>query len=187
MSKRVEFAYLRHAWKWAADGAIILWVVYNHHLTEEAAAFFAKNSRSVDVWALPGKHLGEYDQIIVAAIKGTQPEPGALYNAILREKAEPHPLVVQTQPVYRVPPPPDPNRKFVFAPDMIDEAQGLRLIADGGAWRSNAFQALLQTPPPPGGHRTRRRAASGTSGAGAGGRRGWKRDGFLQFLKRLCE
>ncbi|MBK9750100.1 MAG: hypothetical protein IPO91_25455 [Chloroflexi bacterium] len=148
-SKRVEFAYLRHAWKWAADGAIILWVVYNHHLTEEAAAFFAKNSRSVDVWALPGKHLGEYDQIIVAAIKGTQPEPGALYNAILREKAEPRPLVVQTQPIYRVPPPRDPNRKFVFAPDVIDEAQGLRLITDGGAWRSNAFQALLQTPPPP--------------------------------------
>ncbi|MBN8590713.1 MAG: hypothetical protein J0M33_03100 [Anaerolineae bacterium] len=148
-SKRVEFAYLRHAWKWAADGAIILWVVYKHHLTEEAAAYFAKNSRRVDVWALPGKHLGEYDQIIVVAIKGTQPEPGALYNAILQEKAEPRPLVVQPQSVYRVPPPRDPNRKFVFAPDMIDEAQGLGLIADGGAWRSTAFQALLQTPTPP--------------------------------------
>ncbi|MBK8030422.1 MAG: hypothetical protein IPK17_13145 [Chloroflexi bacterium] len=122
---------------------------HEYHLSEEAAAFFAKNSRSVDVWALPGKHLGEYDQIVVAAIKGTQPEPGALYNAILREKAEPRPLVVQPQPVYRVPPPRDPNRKFVFAPDVIDEAQGLRLITDGGAWRSNAFQALLQTPPPP--------------------------------------
>ncbi len=148
-SKRVEFAYLRHAWKWAADGAIIFWVVYHQHLTEEAAAFFARNSRSVDVWALPGKHLNEYDQIIVAAIKGAQPEPDALYNAILREKAEPRSLTVQAEPLYRVPPPPDPNRKFVFAPDVIDEAQGLRLITEGGAWRSNAFQALLQTPPPP--------------------------------------
>jgi 23S rRNA G2445 N2-methylase RlmL len=34
-SRRVEFAYLRHAWKWAADGALVLWVVYNHHLTEK--------------------------------------------------------------------------------------------------------------------------------------------------------
>jgi len=66
-SKRVEFAYLRHAWKWAADGAIILWVVYKPHLTEEATAFLAKNSRRVDVWALPGKHLGEYDVRRMAA------------------------------------------------------------------------------------------------------------------------
>ncbi|MDX1992553.1 MAG: DUF6094 domain-containing protein [bacterium] len=148
-SKRVEFAYLRHAWKWAADGAIIFWVVYNQHLTQEAAAFFAKNSRSVDVWALPGKHLNEYDQIIVAAIKGVQPEPDALYNTILREKSEPRPLVVQSQPIYRVPAPPDHHRKFVFAPDVIDEVQGLRLIDDRGAWRSNGFQALLEVPPPP--------------------------------------
>jgi superfamily II DNA or RNA helicase/16S rRNA G966 N2-methylase RsmD len=148
-SKRVEFAYLRYAWKWAADGAIIFWVVYHQHLTEDAAAFLAKNSTRVDVWALPGKHLNEYDQIIVAAIKGAQPEPDALYNAILRDKAEPRSLTVQAEPLYRVPPPPDPNRKFVFAPDVIDEAQGLRLITEGGAWRSNAFQALLQTPPPP--------------------------------------
>jgi len=44
VSKRVEFAYLRHAWKWAADGAIILWVVYNHHLTEEVAASSPKTA-----------------------------------------------------------------------------------------------------------------------------------------------
>ncbi|HUN10445.1 MAG TPA: helicase-related protein [Aggregatilineales bacterium] len=37
----------------------------------------------------------------------------------------------------------------MFAPDMIDEVQGLGLIADGGAWRSTAFQALLQIPPRP--------------------------------------
>jgi hypothetical protein len=34
-SRRVEFRYLRHAWKWVQDGALVLWVVYNHHLTEE--------------------------------------------------------------------------------------------------------------------------------------------------------
>ncbi len=71
-SKCVEFAYLRHAWKWVQDGAVVLWCVYNHHLTAEAAAFLAKHSTRVDVWALPGKHLGEYDQIVVVALKGAQ-------------------------------------------------------------------------------------------------------------------
>lgn len=34
-SKRVEFAYLRHSWKWAQEGALVLWCVYNQHITEE--------------------------------------------------------------------------------------------------------------------------------------------------------
>ena len=66
-NKRVEFRYLRHSWKWIQDGGLVLWVVYLHHLTEDAATFLAKNSLRVDVWALPGKHLGEYDVRRMAA------------------------------------------------------------------------------------------------------------------------
>jgi hypothetical protein len=148
-NKRVEFRYLRHAWKWLAGGGICCWVVYNQHITEEAATFIARHSRSADVWALPGKHLGEYDQVIVVAIKGIQPDPEALYDHIMAGKAEPRLLTVQEEPVYRLPPPPDPGRKFVFAPDIIDEQQGLRLIETQGAWKSNGFQALLEIPRPP--------------------------------------
>jgi superfamily II DNA or RNA helicase len=146
-SKRIEFAYLRHAWKWAQDGALVLWCVYHQHITEEAAAFFAKHSQSADVWALPGKHLGEYDQVVVIAVKGEQPEPGALYQRILAQKAEPHPLMIQPEPLYKAPPPRTIQR-FVFAPDLIDAEQGLRLIEEQGAWKSNAFQALLEPPAP---------------------------------------
>ena len=145
-SKRIEFAYLRHAWKWAQDGAVIFWCVYNQHITQEAAAFLAKHSRSVDVWALPGKHQGEYDQVVVVAIKGDQPEPGALYQQILAAKTAPRPLTVQGEPIYKAPPP-RALQRFVFAPDMIDAEQGLRLIEAHGAWKSNGFQALLQPPP----------------------------------------
>lgn len=148
-SKRVEFRYLRHAWKWIQDGGLVLWCVYRTHLTEDAATFLAKNSARVDVWALPGKHLGEYDQIVVAAIKGMQPDPERLYTQIMGQKAQPRPLEVQAEPVYRLPPPPDPGRRFVFAPDVIDETQGLRLIEAQGAWKSNGFQALLEVPRPP--------------------------------------
>ena len=147
-SKRVEFRCLRHSWKWIQDGGLVMWAVYLHHLTEDATAFLARHSTQVDVWVLPGKHLGEYDQIVVAAIKGMQPDPEGLYNHILAQKADPHPLVVQPEPIYKLPPPHAINR-FTFAPDMIDAAQGLRLIEEQGAWKSNGFQALLEVPSEP--------------------------------------
>ncbi len=148
-SKRIEFVYLRHAWKWLQDGAVAMWCVYRSHLTEEAAAFFAKNSTCVDVWALPGKHQGEYEQIVVVALKTAhQPNPGPVYQQILAQKADPLPLVVQPEPLYALPKPPT-IKHFVFAPDLIDEEQGLRLLQAQGAWQTQGFQALLDVPPPP--------------------------------------
>ena len=147
-NKRVEFRYLRHSWKWIQDGGLVFWVVYLHHLTEDSVAFLSKNSTRVDVWALPGKHLGEYDQIVVAAVKGLQTNPEALYEQIMAQKAAPQLLEVQSEPVYKLPAPKTVTR-FVFAPDVIDEAQGLKLIDEQGAWKSNGFQSLLEIPQPP--------------------------------------
>ncbi|MEO1442201.1 MAG: hypothetical protein AAFV33_17515 [Chloroflexota bacterium] len=147
-SKRVEFRFLRHSWKWIADGGLVLWAVYIQHLTEDAMSFLAKHTSRVDVWALPGKHLGEYSQIVVAAVVGHHPNPEAHYADIADQKANPLPLTVQSEPVYKLPEPPKPTR-FIFAPDVIDEAQGLRLLEAHGAWATNGFQALLEPPPPP--------------------------------------
>jgi superfamily II DNA or RNA helicase/16S rRNA G966 N2-methylase RsmD len=148
-NKRVEFAYLRHSWKWAQDGAIVLWAVYNQHITEDAAMFLSKHSSRVEVWALPGKHLGEYDQVVVVAIKGAPANLERLYEQIMAGKAVPRPLTVQPEPIYHAPTPPDPETRFVFAPDTVDDIQGLRLVQSQGAWKSNGFQALLEVPRPP--------------------------------------
>lgn len=147
-NKRVEFAMLRHSWKWAMDGALVLWAVYIQHLTEDAMSFLAKNSRRVDVWALPGKHLGEYSQIVVAAVVGKHPDTHAHYQKIAKQKANPIPLSIQDEPVYSLPAP-QAGKRFTFAPDMIDAEQGLRLVQDDGAWQMQGFQALVETKPPP--------------------------------------
>lgn len=147
-NKRIELRYLRHSWKWAADDGIVMWVVYRQHITEDAASFLAKHSRQVEVWALPGKHLNEYEQVIAVAIKGISPDPQALYEQIMAQKAQPRLLEVQAEPMYKMPAP-RPISRFVFAPDVIDEQQGLRLIEAQGAWKSNGFQTLLETPQPP--------------------------------------
>jgi hypothetical protein len=146
-SKRVEFRYLRHAWKWLQDGGLALWCIYRQHITSEAAAFLAKHSSRVELWALPGKHLGEYDQMVVAAIKGVPLDPAALYEQIVRDRDHPQPLTVQAEPLYRLPAP-RPIQRFVFAPDMLDEIAGLKLIEEQGAWKTGGFQALLDVPPP---------------------------------------
>src|SRR5436309_1435608 len=88
-------------------------------------------------------------QFLEVAIKGLPADQEALYAHILAGKANPRPLTVQAEPLYRVPAAPDPGRKFVFSPDIIDEAQGLRLIQEQGAWKTNGFQALLEIPRPP--------------------------------------
>ncbi|MCA9886703.1 MAG: hypothetical protein KC708_27225, partial [Anaerolineae bacterium] len=90
----------------------------------------------------------QYDQIIVVAIKGMQANPETLYAQIMAQKNEPRLLTVQEEPVYKLPPPKTLNR-FTFAPDVIDAEQGLRLIEEQGAWKTNGFQALLEMPPEP--------------------------------------
>lgn len=147
-SKRIEFSYLRHAWKWIQEGGLVMWCVYQQHLTEEALAFFAKNSQQADVWALPGKHLGEFSQVILVAVKGLQANPNSLYQNLLLQKQNPRLLTVQSEPIYKLPKPPKLNR-FVFAPDMVDETQGLHLLQEQGAWKNQGFQTLLELPPAP--------------------------------------
>lgn len=60
-------------------------------------------------------------------------------------KLAPRPLTVQDAPVYKLSAPPALTR-FIFAPDTIDDEQGLRLIETQGAWQTNGFQSLLDVP-----------------------------------------
>lgn len=95
-----------------------------------------------------GKHLGEYSQIVVAAVVGHQADPNTLYQDILQQKANSLPLTVQDEAVYTLPAP-TAGRRFTFAPDMIDAERGLLLVEELGAWQSQSFQTLLDVPPPP--------------------------------------
>ena len=142
-TKRVEFAYLRHSWKWICNQGIIFWCVYSQHITDAAALFLAKNATQVDIWALPGKHLGQYDQFVVVAIKGINPNPDPLYELILAQRAAPRLLTPQAEPLYTVPAPPK-GQHVVFAPDVIDETLGQHYIDQEGAWTNSKLQEILR-------------------------------------------
>ncbi|MFZ4816988.1 MAG: DUF6094 domain-containing protein, partial [Phototrophicaceae bacterium] len=146
-NRRLEFKYLKHAWKWIAPQGVVLWVVYQSHLTDIALKFFSQNALEATIWALPGLHQGEYRQVIVAAVKGANPRPDDLLNKLESERENPCLLTVQAEPPYRLPALPK-VAKFYFSPDEIDATTGAQLIAQAGAWAGAGFQALLHTPMP---------------------------------------
>lgn len=147
-NKRVELAMLRHSWKWVQAQGIILWCVYQQHVTEDAMAFISANSQAVDLWALPGKHQNEYDQIVLVAIKGRPFNQMDLYNKLVDQKNKPRPLVIQSEAIYKAPAPISKSQRFYFAPDDIDDKTGMTLIEQYGAWGSQGFQDLLAVPQP---------------------------------------
>lgn len=95
-NKRVEFTMLRHAWKWIQTGGIVMWCVYKSHVTEDAMAFFAQYAADANIWALPGKHQGEYDQIVLVATvgQGKSAHEMQTYNKLVKQKQDPIELTV---------------------------------------------------------------------------------------------
>ncbi len=146
--KRREFAMLKHAWKWLQANGWMLWCVYGHHVTPDAAGFLAKRCKSVDVWRMPGLHLGEYVHVAVVAQEGTSPdEPAQFAQRILQDAANPRELTVQDTPLYTFPSP-RTTRRFVFAPKVITPELALQAVQADGAQFGAGFQRLLEPPPP---------------------------------------
>jgi superfamily II DNA or RNA helicase len=137
---RVELKLLRHSLKWAQLNSLVFWVVYQNHLTEKAASLFAKYFRKVDVWALEGKHLSKYQQILVVGIYGRNPNPDPAYEDILRQRDNPKLLTVQEQPLYTVPPVSE-HQQFRFTTHLMSPQQALALSKTHGASHN---QTLLQ-------------------------------------------
>ncbi|MBN1427427.1 MAG: hypothetical protein JXB07_03520, partial [Anaerolineae bacterium] len=154
--RRIELSALRHSWKWAMVGGYVAWVVYAHHMTHKAAEFLAANADQVDVYRLPGLHLGQYAQILVVArkIERRDPDPD-LAGQLVESCRCPHSLPELARldaPRYRFPAPPE-VRRFVFAPDEITADVMLAAMQEHGAQQLAGFRQLLTPlPPPPGFH-----------------------------------
>jgi len=146
--KRRELGMLKHSWKWLTLGGWMMWVVYAHHVTPDAASFLAKHCRSVEVWRLPGLHLGEYVHVVVVAQEGTPPEDPALFaQHILQDATNPRELTVSDTPRYTFPSP-RTKQRFVFAPKVITPELALQAVQADGAQFGAGFQRLLAPPPP---------------------------------------
>ncbi len=147
--KRRELEFLRHAWQWAMPGGLVCWIVYHHHLTERAARLLLENTTQLDVWRLPGLHLGQYHQILVVARKTERHESSD--SAILRlaeqcrQPDQLPPLALQSEPRYRLPEP-RPLRSFYFHADKIPAATLLAALERHGVQHTPAFHSLFDLP-----------------------------------------
>jgi hypothetical protein len=143
--KRREFAMLKHSHKWVQPGGYMVWVVYSHHITTEAASFLTRHSRQVEVWRIPGLHLDEYTHVVVVAQVGQplgDPSQTAI-QLVQAQQANAFPeLTVQPTPCYELPTPIE-RKVFIFAPKVISSAVALQAIQAGGAQAMNGFQLLI--------------------------------------------
>ncbi len=113
--KRREFAMMKHTLKWVAPGGFMLWAIYAHQLTDQAALYLASRAKLVDVWAMPGLHLETYKQIVVVAQIGTpveEPQQVAL-RLIAQRQAEFPELPTASDVRYHLPRPVTP-KAFLF-------------------------------------------------------------------------
>jgi hypothetical protein len=146
--KRRELGMLKHSWKWVQPGGFMVWVVYAHHVSPEAALFLAKNSRSVDVWALPGQHLGRYTHVVVVAQIGRAERDEIVFaQQIVEQGRNPRPITEADCGIYALPEPRRP-KNFVFCPSEPHPDDLAGAIAESGAQHQVGFQLLLEPPRP---------------------------------------
>jgi len=146
--KRRELGMLKHAWKWLQPDGFMFWCVYAHHITPEAAAYLVSRTSQVDIWRLPGLHLGEYAQVVVVARAGKAPGDPANRTLALVEQARSGSLpelTVQDSPRYEFPAPLK-RKSFLFAPKVITPEVALQAVKDSGAHLGHGFAALLESP-----------------------------------------
>ncbi|MCC6976438.1 MAG: hypothetical protein IT322_20715 [Anaerolineae bacterium] len=146
--KRRELSMLKHAWKWLQPDGFMLWCVYAHHVTPDAASYLVSRAAQVDIWRLPGLHLGEYAQVVVVAQAGKTHGDPANRTLVLVEQARsgvlPE-LTVQDSPRYEFPTPLK-RKSFLFAPKVITPEVALQAVRDAGAHLAHGFAALLEPP-----------------------------------------
>src|SRR5258708_16332885 len=97
---------LKLSMKWVAPGGFMLWAIYAHQFSDQAAAYLAQNASLVEVWAMPGLHLETYKQIVVVAQIGKPAQDPA--DTLKRLSAERHAGFAQL-PVTAQPPRPLPQ------------------------------------------------------------------------------
>ncbi len=143
--KRREFAMLKHSLKWVTVGGFLLWAIYAHQFTDQAALYLAKNSGLVDVWAMPGLHLDTYKQIVVVAQVGKPTEePQAVVSRLMAERnAGFTELPAKPEPRYELPAPAS-VKNFLFTSKVPSVEAVLEAIT--GAPEMTGLQMLL-TPP----------------------------------------
>ncbi|MCC7447123.1 MAG: hypothetical protein IT324_06890 [Anaerolineae bacterium] len=146
--KRRELGMLKHSIKWLQADGYALWCVYAHHVTMDAASYLAQRCSQIDIWKLPGLHLGEYKHVVVVARLGKPSADPSRCTVELVELAhsEAMPkLTVHDTPRYEFPAP-VARKSFLFAPKVISPQIALQAVREGGAQFSSGFTALLEPP-----------------------------------------
>ena len=145
---RLELNLMTEAWKWLQPGGIAAIVIYTHHLTDKAVAWIATRMEGVKAFGLPGKHLGEYDQIIIAGIKSdgkrTKDDKNATAEDLKVQRAN-MPLLDAplAQPLFKIPAAVMPSDAVYFRSKEVDPEQVMAALQVSGNTQGTSFRDLI--------------------------------------------
>ena len=88
--KRVEHAFLTHCTRYLVDGGVLVFIVPRQRLAV-SARFLSTHYTRVRCWAFPDPEREVFDQVVLMAIRRSDPSPDSSTEAQIREWAEGEP------------------------------------------------------------------------------------------------
>jgi len=153
--KRRELEMLKAAWKWLQVGGWCAWVVYNFHVSQDAAAFFAKEASEAHIFRFPALHLDRVQVVVIARKAHTTISDDVLSERLatqnLYEQAQdPDKLGVldmQTEPRFKLPSARTLDR-FYFRQAEVPADKLAYLLKAEGTQHHRDVEAIMQPAPP---------------------------------------
>lgn len=146
--KRREFSYMKVSWQWLQPGGLMLWAIYAHHFSREAALWLGKRTDILEVWRVPGLHLDTYSQVVVVARQGTPPPDWQDSALALMQRVQAGDMPALTPQDARFSLPPQrPVRNFTFAPSEVTPEYMADALTQKGVHLSKAFTMLCEPEP----------------------------------------
>ena len=89
--KRVEHAFLTHCTRYLVDGGVLVFIVPRQLGLAVSARFLSAHYTRVRCWAFPDPEREAFDQVVLMAIRRTEPSPDGYTEAQIKEWAEGEP------------------------------------------------------------------------------------------------
>jgi len=163
-TKRMEFSMLKHVDKhWMASGSVMMWCVYTQHITSEVIGWWAENYHRVRIFHLEGKHLDQYDQVVMVGVKGeAYPRDTYAFSGLIRQRDNKFDNLLSKWGNVKYNIPTTTKSAIEFSSSKIDDVDILDAIARSGAHLSPIYTEFTNprreapekinsiTPPRPG-------------------------------------
>ena len=131
--KRVEHAFLTHCTRYLVDGGVLVFIVPRQRLAV-SARFLSTHYTRVRCWAFPDPEREVFDQVVLMAIRRSDPSPDSSTEAQIREWAEGEPETLTHSQYTVFYPPVTAAGDILFTRRTVDPVAAAAEARRSGLW-----------------------------------------------------